>query len=303
MSLTQEIIESISNLKKSLQIFITKFSDLEIENEDLKIQLNASNKANEQMLEQLDLRGDRIDKLILEIDFRNEEIIILKSDLNAKSIHEEELEVKINELTQRAVTLEKEIAQMMAKNEIGMYKVKDLGIDKLSFLQNDNDFKSDKIIEELCVEIESLQSSLNRSTEERFVIEEKYNSLKHQLDTLKEKSSKSNNSNFDLELELEKLRMDYENMALQKNQLEIFKVNAIELTQKLNSIDTENEILKSELANLKLEKKDYHIAGEKRIDNLMHEVNSMKFNTITNNARNEIEETIHEAIRIIDKHR
>lgn len=35
----------------------------------------------------------------------------------------------------------------------------------------------------------------------------------------------------------------------------------------------------------------------------MHEVNSMKFNTITNNARNEIEETIHEAIRIIDKHR
>ncbi len=303
MSLTQEIIESISNLKKSLQIFITKFSDLEIENEDLKIQLNASNKANEQMLEQLDLRGDRIDKLILEIDFRNEEIIILKSDLNAKSIHEEELEVKINELTQRAVTLEKEIAQMMAKNEIGMYKVKDLGIDKLSFLQNDNDFKSDKIIEELCVEIESLQSSLNRSTEERFVFEEKYISLIHQLDTLKEKSSKSNNSNFDLELELEKLRMDYENMALQKNQLEIFKVNAIELTQKLNSIDTENEILKSELANLKLEKKDYHIAGEKRIDNLMHEVNSMKFNTITNNARNEIEETIHEAIRIIDKHR
>ena len=88
MSLTQEIIESISNLKKSLQIFITKFSDLEIENEDLKIQLNASNKANEQMLEQLDLRGDRIDKLILEIDFRNEEIIILKSDLNALEYEE-----------------------------------------------------------------------------------------------------------------------------------------------------------------------------------------------------------------------
>lgn len=299
----QPLIGTIEQIEDSVKSLAQKYRKVLELNQELLVSKESNERANDELLEQLDIRGNEIDSLKNEIVKLNAVIAQQNIELNEKAIREEELEVLNNEQRQRIETLEVEVAQMLGKNESYLEKMKELGVARNNLLDSlESDLSSENIIEDLCSEVENQQRVMQELNDRITDLQEQYGVSCQQNENLIEQIAGLKKENISLEFDLEKIRSEFEQASESRLEMNKFKSRSIELNDKLQKVETENEILKAEIANLENQKIEVREAGKQQINSLMTEVNSLRNIALPDNARMEIEETIHQAMRIIEKH-